>query len=166
MLQLSGETIGGPLRNALTIGALEIADRVVVVANPTPLSILRVSRDWPRLTELAQVAFLDVCLNNAPSNSQSAIDDSIHALWQFTGQDEVTVFPRDRLWLEASPNVRALLSAPEGKNLLMMNMGRFVTSRWGITPRSAPRLVPAGVSRQRLARFSLPEWAKHKKRLP
>lgn len=166
LLQLPGETIGGPMRNALTIATLETADKVVVVANPTPLSILRLSRDWPRLTELAQAASLDVCLNNAPSNSQNAIDDSVHALWQFTGQDEATVFPRDRLWSDPSPNVSTLLSAPEGKNLLMMNMGRFVTSRWGVAPRSASRLVPTGVSRQRLARFSLPEWAKHKKRLP
>jgi hypothetical protein len=166
LLQLPGETIGGPLRNALTMATLEAADKVLVVANPTPLSILRLSRDWPRLTELAQAASLDVCLNNAPSNSQNAIDDSAHALWQFTGQDEATVFPRDRLWSDPSRNVSTLLSAPEGKNLLMMNMGRFVTFRWGITPRSASRLVPTGVSRQRLARFSLPEWAKHKKRLP
>jgi MinD-like ATPase involved in chromosome partitioning or flagellar assembly len=166
LLQLPGETIGGPLRNALTIATLEAADKVVVVVNPIPLSILRLSRDWPRLTELAQARSLDVCLNNAPSNSQNAIDDSVHALWQFTGQDEATVFPRDRLWSEPSVNVAALLSAPEGKNLLMMNVGRFVTSRWGITPTSAPRLVPSGVSRQRLARFSLPDWAKHKKRLP
>jgi hypothetical protein len=154
------------MRNALTIATLEMADKVVVVANPTPLSILRLSRDWPRLTELAQAGSLDVCLNNAPSNSQNAIDDSVHALWQFTGQDEATVFPRDRLWSEPAPNVSALLSAPEGKNLLMMNMGRFVTSRWGVAPRSAPRLVPTGVPRQGLAWFSLPDWAKHKKRLP
>jgi hypothetical protein len=166
MLQLSGETVGGPMRNALTIATLEMADKVVVVANPTPLSILRMSWDWPRLVERAQATSLDVCLNNAPANSQNAIDDSVHALWQFTGQDEATVFPRDRLWSEPSPNVSALLSAPEGKNLLMMNVGRFVTSRWGITPTSAPRLVPTGVSRQGLARFSLPDWAKHKKRLP
>jgi hypothetical protein len=166
LLQLPGETIGGPKRNALTIATLEMADKVVVVANPTPLSILRLSRDWPRLTELAQAASLDVCLNDAPSNSQNAIDDSIHALWQFTGQDEATVFPRDRLWSDPSPNVSALLSAPDGKNLLMMNVARFVTSRWGITPSSASLLVPTGASRQGLARFSLPDWAKHKKRLP
>jgi hypothetical protein len=166
LLQLPGETIGGPMRNALTIATLEVSDRVVVVANPIPLSILRLSRDWPRLTELAQAESLDVCLNNARSNSQIAIDDSAHALWQFTGQGEATVFPRDRLRSEPSVNVGALLSAPEGKNLLMMNVGRFVTSRWGMTPRSAPRLVPPGVPRQGLAQFSLPDWAKHKKRLP
>jgi hypothetical protein len=166
LLQLPGEAIGGPMRNALTIATLEMADKVVVVANPTPLSILRLSRDWPRLTELAQAGSLDVCLNNAPSNSQNAIDDSVHALWQFTGQDEATVFRRDRLWSEPSVNVGALLSAPEGKNLLMMSVGRFATSRWGITPRSAPRLVPSGVPSQGLGRFSLPDWAGGKKRLP
>lgn len=166
LLQLPGETIGGPQRNALSIATLELADKVVVVANPTPLSVLRLSRDWPRITELAHNASLEVCLNNAPSHSQSAVDDSAHALWQFTGHDEANVFPRDRLWSESSPNVNALLSVPEGKNLLMTNVGRFVTSRWGITAQSGATRVPTGVRALAAARFSLPDWAKQNKRLP
>lgn len=166
LLQLPGETIGGPQRNALSVATLELADKVVVVANPTPLSVLRLSRDWPRLTDLAQTASLEVCLNNAPSHSQSAVDDSAHAFWQFTGHDEATVFPRDRLWSESSPNVNALLSAPEGKTLLMTNVGRFVTSRWGIAPQSGATRVPTGARELVPARFSLPDWAKQKKRLP
>jgi hypothetical protein len=166
LLQLLGEAIGGPIRNALTIATLEAADKVVVVVNPTPLSILRLSRDWPRLTELAQAASLDVCLNNAPANSQNAIDDSVHALWQFTGQDEETVFPRDRLWSDPSVNVGTLLSAPEGKNLLMMNVGRYVTSRMGVPPRPASRSSGQGDSARPKPKFSLPNWAGGKKRLP
>ena len=166
LLQLPGETIGGPQRNALSIATLELADKVVVVANPTPLSVLRLSRDWPRLTDLAQTASLEVCLNNAPSNPQSAVDDSAHALWQFTGHDEATVLPRDRLWLESSPNVNALLSATEGKNPLMTNVGRFATSRWAITPQPGATRVPTGARGWAAARFSFQDWAKQKKRLP
>jgi MinD-like ATPase involved in chromosome partitioning or flagellar assembly len=165
VLQLAGETIGGPMRNALTLSTLEVADRVVVIANPTPLSILRLSRDWSRLTELAEAASLDVCLNNAPANDRGSLDDSLHALWQFTGVEEATVFPRDRLWSDASSGLGALLCAPEGKNLLMMSVGRYVTSQMGIPPKSAPRSGwPVG-SAGSGPKFSLVNWAGVKKRL-
>jgi hypothetical protein len=166
LLQLPGEVIGGPMRNALTLATLDVADRVLAVANPTPLSILRLSRDWPRLSELADAALLDACLNNAPANDQRSIDDSLHALWQFTGNDETTVLPRDRLWSAASPDVSALLSSPEGKNPLMMNVGRYVTSRMGIPPRSGPRSSRQGDPARPESKFSLPNWAGAKKRLP
>lgn len=166
VLQLPGETIGGPMRNALTLSTLEEADRVLVVANPTQLSILRLSRDWPRLTELAEVASLDVCLNNAPANDRGSLDNSLHALWQFTGIDEATVFPRDRLWSDASSGLTALLCAPEGKNPLMTRVGRYVTSRMGIPPRSSPRSDRSGPSGRGEPGFSLVNWAGIKKRLP
>jgi energy-coupling factor transporter ATP-binding protein EcfA2 len=166
LLQLPGETIGGPMRNALTLATLEVADRVLAVANPTPLSILRLSRDWPRLTELADTASLDVCLNNAPANDQRSVDESLHALWQFTGHDETTVFARDRLWSSASADVSALLSSQEGKTPLMMTVGRYVTSRMGIPPRSVPRSSRQGDSTRPKPKFSLPNWAGGKKRLP
>jgi hypothetical protein len=166
VLQLPGETIGGPMRNALTLSTLEEADRVLVVANPTQLSILRLSRDWPRLTELAESASLDVCLNNAPANDRGSLDNSLHALWQFTGIDEATVFPRDRLWSDASSGLTALLCAPEGKNPLMTRVGRYVTSRMGIPPRSSPRSDRSGPSGRGEPGFSLVNWAGIKKRLP
>jgi MinD-like ATPase involved in chromosome partitioning or flagellar assembly len=165
-LQLPGETIGGPMRNALTLATLDAADRVLAVANPTPLSILRLSRDWPRLSELADAARLDVCLNKAPANDQRSIDESLHALWQFTGNDETTVFPSVRLWAAASADVSALLLSPEGKNPLMMSVGRYVTSRMGIPPRSAPRSSRQGDSARSEPKFSLPNWAGVKKGLP
>lgn len=166
VLQLAGETIGAPMRNALTLSTLEVADRVVVVANPTPLSILRLSRDWSRLTELAEAALLDVCLNSAPANDRGSLDDSLHALWQFTGIEEATVFPCDRLWSNASSGLSALLCAPEGKNPLMMSVGRYVSSRMGIPPRSAPRSDRSGSSGRGEPGFSLANWAGVKKRLP
>jgi hypothetical protein len=166
LLQLPGEAIGGPIRNALTIATLDVADRVLAVANPTPLSILRSSRDWPRLAELADAASLDVCLNNAPANDQRSIDESLHALWQFTGQDEATVFPRDRLWAAASADVSALLLSPEGKNPLMMSVGRYVTSRIGIPPTPAPRSSRQGDSARPKPKVSLLNWASGKKGLP
>jgi hypothetical protein len=166
LLQLPGETIGGPMRNALTLTTLDVADRVLAVANPTPLSILRLSRDWPRLTELADAAGLDVCLNNAPANDQRSIDESQHALWQFTGHDETTVFPSDRLWAAPSPDVSTLLSSPEGKNPLMMSVGWYVTSRMGIPPRSVPRSSRQGGAARPKPNFSLPNWAGGKKGLP
>jgi MinD-like ATPase involved in chromosome partitioning or flagellar assembly len=166
VLQLTGETIGAPMRNALTLSTLEVADRVVVIANPTPLSILRLSRDWSRLTELAEAATLDVCLNNAPANDRGSLDDSLHALWQFTGVDEAAVFPRDRLWSDASSGLSALLCAPEGKNPLMTSMGRYVTSRMGIPPRSSPRSGRPVGSAGSGPKFSLVNWAGVKKRLP
>jgi MinD-like ATPase involved in chromosome partitioning or flagellar assembly len=166
LLQLPGETIGGPMRNALTLATLEVADRVLAVANPTPLSILRLSRDWPRLTELADAASLDVCLNNAPANDQRSLDESLHALWQFTGNDETTVFPSDRLWAVASPDVSALLASPEGKNPLMMSVGRYVNSRMGIPPRPVLRSSRQGDSARPKPKFSLPNWAGGKKGLP
>jgi hypothetical protein len=139
---------------------------VLAVANPTPLSILRLSRDWPRLSELADAARLDVCLNKASANDQRSIDESLHALWQFTGYDETTVFPSDRLWSAGSPDVSALLSSPEGKNPLMMSVGRYVTSRMGIPPRPAPRSSRQGDSARPKSQFSLLNWASGKKRLP
>jgi hypothetical protein len=166
LLQLAGETIGGPMRNALTLATLDVADRVLVLANPTPLSILRLSRDWPRLAELADAARIDVCLTNAPANDQRSIDESLHALWQFTGHDEAMVFPRDRLWAAPSPDVSALLSSPEGKNPLMMSVGRYVTSRMGVPPRPAPRISSQGDSARPKRQFSLPNWAGGKKGLP
>ena len=166
LLHLPGEVIGGPMRNALTLATLDVADRVLAVANPTPLSILRLSRDWPRLAELADAASLDVCLNNAPANHQRSIDESLHALWQFTGHDEATVFPRDRLWAAASADVSALLLSPEGKNPMMMSVGRYVTSRMGIPPRPAPRSSPQGDPARPKPKFSLPNWAGGKKGLP
>jgi MinD-like ATPase involved in chromosome partitioning or flagellar assembly len=166
LLQLAGEVIGGPMRNALTLATLDVADRVLAVANPTPLSILRLSRDWSRLTELAGAAELDVCLNNAPANDQRSVDESLHALWQFTGHDETTVFPSDRLWAAPSPDVSALLSSPEGKNPLMMSVGRYVTSRMGIPPRSVPRSSRQGDSARPKPKFSRPNRAGGKKRLP
>jgi len=166
LLQLPGETIGGPMRNALTLATLDAADRVLAVANPTPLSILRLSRDWPRLSELADAARLDVCLNKAPANDQRSIDESLHALWQFTGNDETTVFPSDRLWSAASADVSALLLSPEGKNPLMMSVGRYVTSRMVIPPRPAPRSSPQGDPARPKPKFSLPNWAGGKKGLP
>lgn len=166
VLQLPGETIGGPMRNALTLSTLEEADRVLVVANPTQLSILRLSRDWPRLTELAESASLDVCLNNAPANDRRSLDNSLHALWQFTGIDEATIFPRDRLWSDASSGLSALLCAPEGGNPLMTSVGRYVTSRMGIPPRSAPRSGRPVGSAGSGPKFSLVNWAGVKKRLP
>jgi energy-coupling factor transporter ATP-binding protein EcfA2 len=166
LLKLPGEVIGGPMRNALTLATLDVADRVLAVANPTPLSILRLSRDWPRLSELADAARLDVCLNKAPANDQRFIDESLHALWQFTGNDETTVFPRDRLWSAASADVSALLLAPEGKNPLMMSVGRYVTSRMGIPPRPVPRSSRQGDSARLKPKFSLPNWAGGKKGLP
>ena len=166
LLQLPGETIGGPMRNALTLATLGLADRVLAVANPTPLSILRLSRDWPRLTELAGAVEFDLCLNNAPANDQGYVDESLHALWQFTGHDETTVFPRDRLWAAPSPDVSTLLSSPEGKNPLMMSVGRYVTSRMGIPPRLVPRASRQGDSARPKPEFSRPNWAGGKKRLP
>lgn len=166
LLQLPGETIGGPMRNALTLATLDVADRVLAIANPTPLSILRLSRDWPRLTELADAAGLDVCLNNAPANDQRSIDESLHALWQFTGHNETTVFARDRLWSSAPANVSALLSSQEGKTPLMITVGRYVTSRMGIPPRPVPRSSRQGDSARPKPEFSLPNWAGAKKRLP
>ncbi|MCF8549532.1 MAG: hypothetical protein K9G09_01355 [Pontimonas sp.] len=166
LLQLQGETIGGPMRNALTLATLDLADRVLAVANPTPLSILRLSRDWPRLSELADAARLDVCHNNAPTNDKSSIDESLHALWQFTGNDETAVFPCDRLWSAASADVSALLSSPEGKNPLMMSVGRYVTSRLGSPPRSAPESSRQRDSARGEPKFSLPNWAGGKKGLP
>ena len=166
LLQLPGETIGGPMRNALTLATLDVADRVLAVANPTPGSILRLSRDWTRLSELADAARLDVCLNNAPANDQRSIDESLHALWQFTGHDETTVFPRDRLWAAPSPDVSALLLSPEGENQLMMSVGRYVTSRMGIPPRPAPRSSRQGDSARPKPKFSLLNWASDKKGLP
>jgi hypothetical protein len=154
------------MRNALTLATLEVADRVLAVANPTPLSILRLSRDWPRLTELADAASLDVCLNNAPANDQRSLDESLHALWQFTGNDETTVFPSDRLWAVASPDVSALLASPEGKNPLMMSVGRYVNSRMGIPPRPVLRSSRQGDSARPKPKFSLPNWAGGKKGLP
>jgi hypothetical protein len=166
LLQLPGETIGGPMRNALTLATLDVADRVLVVANSTPLSILRLSRDWPRLTELADAASIDVCLNNAPPSDRSSIDESLHALWQFTGRDETTVFPSDRLWAVASPDVSALLLSPEGKNPLMMSVGRYVTSRMGVPPRPAPRSSRQGDSARPKPKVALLNWASGKKGLP
>jgi hypothetical protein len=166
LLQLPGETIGGPMRNALTLTTLEVADRVLAVANPTPLSILRLSRDWPRLAELADAGSIDVCLNKAPANDQRSIDESLHALWQFTGNDETTVFPSDRLWSAASADVSALLLSPEGKNPLMMGVGQYVTSRMGIPPRPVPRSSRQGGSARLEPKFSLPNWAGGKKGLP
>jgi hypothetical protein len=166
LLKLPGEVIGGPMRNALTLATLDVADRVLAVANPTPLSILRLSRDWPRLSELADAARLDVCLNKAPANDQRSIDESLHALWQFTGNDETTVFPRDRLWSAASADVSALLLAPEGKNPLMMSVGRYVTSRMGIPLTPVPRSSRQGDSARLKPKFSLPNWAGGKKGLP
>ena len=166
VLQLAGETIGGPMRNALTLSTLEEADRVLVVANPTQLSILRLSRDWSRLTELTEAASLDVCLNNAPANDRGSLDDSLHALWQFTGMDEATVFPRDCLWSNASSGLSALLCAPEGRNPLMTSVGRYVTSRMGIPPRSAPRSGRPVGSVGSGPKFSFVNWAGIKKRLP
>jgi hypothetical protein len=166
VLQLAGETIGAPMRNALTLSTLEVADRVAVIANPTQLSILRLSRDWSRLTELAEAASLDVCLNNAPANDRGSLDDSLHALWQFTGVDEAAVFPRDRLRSDASSGLSALLCAPEGRNPLMTSMGRYVTSRMGIPPKSAPRSGRPVGSAGSVPKFSLVNWAGVKKRLP
>jgi hypothetical protein len=166
LLQLPGEVIGGPMRNALTLATLDVVDRVLAVANPTPLSILRLSRDWPRLAELADAASIDVCLNNAPANDQRSIDESRHAIWQFTGHDETTVFPRDRLWSVTFPDVGALLLSPEGKNQLMMSVGRYVTSRMGVPPRPASRSSPQGDSARAKPKFSLPNWAGGKKGLP
>ena len=154
------------MRNALTLATLDVADRVLAVANPTPLSILRFSRDWSRLSELADAARLDVCLNNAPANDQRSVDESLHALWQFTGHDETTVFPSDRLWSAGSGDVSALLIAPEGKNPLMMSVGRYVTSRMGIPPRPVPRSSRQGDSARLKPKFSLPNWAGGKKGLP
>jgi MinD-like ATPase involved in chromosome partitioning or flagellar assembly len=166
LLQLPGETIGGPMRNALTLTTLEVADRVLAVANPTPPSILRLSRDWPRLAELADAGSIDVCLNNAPANDQHSIDESVHALWQFTGHDETTVFPRDRLWSAASADISTLLLSPEGKNPLMMSVGRYVTSRIGIPPRPAPRSSRQGDSARPKPKVSLLNWASGNKGLP
>ncbi len=166
LLQLPGEVIGGPMRNALTLATLDVADRVLVVANPTPLSILRLSRDWPRLNELADAASIDVCLNNVPASDQRSIDESVHALWQFTGHDETTVFPSDRLWSAGSADISALLLAPEGKNPLMISVGRYVTSRIGIPPRPVPRNSRQADSARPKPKFSLPNWAGAKKRLP
>jgi energy-coupling factor transporter ATP-binding protein EcfA2 len=166
LLQLPGETIGGPMRNALTLATLDVADRVLAVANPTPLSILRLSRDWPRLSELADAASIDVCLNNAPANDQRSIDESVHALWQFTGHDETTVFPRDRLWAAPSADVSALLLSPEGKDPLMMSVGRYVTSRMGAPPRPASRSSRQGDSARPKPKVSLLNWASGKKGLP
>jgi hypothetical protein len=166
LLQLPGETLGGPMRNALTIATLEAAGRVVVVANPTPLSILRLSRDWPRLSELVQTAPLDVCLNNAPASAQTAIDDSVHALWQLTGRGEATIFPSDRLWSRPSASVAGLLSSPEAKSPLLMSVGRHVSSQWGILERHSPRSGRLGESAHRKPGFSMPNWAQGKKRLP
>jgi hypothetical protein len=166
LLQLPGEVIGGPMRNALTLATLDVADRVLAVANPTPLSILRLSRDWPRLSELVDAASIDVCLNNAPANDQRSIDESLHAIWQFTRNDEATVFPSDRLWSTGSADVSALLLAPEGKNPLMMSVGRYVTSRIGISPRPMPRSSRQADLARPEPKFSLPNWAGGKKRLP
>ncbi len=166
LLHLPGETIGGPMRNALAIATLEAADRVVVVANPTPLSILRLSRDWPRLTELVQTASLDVCLNNTPANAQTAVDDSVHALWQLTGRGEATIFPSDRLWSRPSASVRGLLSSPEAKSPLLTSVGRHVTSQWGIPERHPLRTGRLGESAHRQPGFSPLSWAQGKKRLP
>ena len=154
------------MRNALTLATLEVGDRVLAVANPTPLSILRLSRDWPRLNELAGAAELDACLNNAPANDQRSLDESLHVLWQFMGNDEATVFPRDRLWSAGSADVSALLVSPEGKNPLMMSVGRYVTSRMGIPPRPVPRSSRQGDSARLKPKFSLPNWAGGKKGLP
>lgn len=166
LLQLPGETIGGPMRNALTLATLEVADRVIVVANPIPLSILRLSRDWPRLRELAPVAALDVLLNKVPANSQGSIDDSLHALWQFTGRDEAIILPHDRTWSGSSDTVNALLSAPNRKNLLMTSVGRFATAQTGTVPKPAARPRPSSATDQPKWSFSLPNWATDKKRLP
>jgi len=124
------------------------------------------SRDWPRLSELVQTAPLDVCLNNAPANAQTAIDDSVHALWQLTGHGEATIFPSDRLWSRPSASVGGLLSSPEPKSPLLTSVGRHVSSQWGILERHSPRSGRLGESAHRQPGFSALSWAQGKKRLP
>lgn len=95
--QFSHEVVGGPLRNALAIATLEAADAVATVARATPLSILRLSRAWPRLRELAPGADIHSVLNATSQHDDGSVEEARHALWQFTGQDEVT-----RIGLERS----------------------------------------------------------------
>lgn len=94
--QFPHEVIGGPLRNALAMASLQAADTVVAVARAEPLSIMRLSRSWPRYRELAPESSLHTVLNAHPPHSSDALHESAHALWQFTGHDEVASIPYDR----------------------------------------------------------------------
>lgn len=164
--QLAHETLGGPMRNAVAMATLAVADRVVVVANPTPLSILRLSRDWPRLRELAGEAVLEVCLNNVPARSDAAVEQSVQALWQFTGTDEVTPLPHDRLWSGTTSAYDELLSGSGGKNLLMMAIDAFVTTRLGITGQTSHKSAKARAGSLRNWRLPFPHPRTGKNRLP
>lgn len=101
--QFPHEVVGGPVRNAVAMATLQAADTVVAVARAEELSILRLSRSWPRYRELSPDSVVHSVLNGHPPQSRDALDESAHALWQFTGHDHVISIPHDRTLSHSTP---------------------------------------------------------------
>jgi MinD-like ATPase involved in chromosome partitioning or flagellar assembly len=113
--QFPHEVVGGPLRNAVAMASLQAADTVVAVARAEPLSIMRLSRAWPRYRELSPESSLHTVLNAHPPHSSDALEEGAHALWQFTGQQEVASIPHDRtLAHSAGGSAEAIIASARG----------------------------------------------------
>jgi MinD-like ATPase involved in chromosome partitioning or flagellar assembly len=166
LLELPHEVIGGPRRNALAIATLEVADRVVVVARAQPVSIMRLSREWPRLGELAPTADIDVALNAVPPHSQAASDESAQALWQFTGHDELWTLPYDRAWADSSADYGDLLVQSSRKNAFLGALASLVTDKIAPVGKPLPPSVKRSVKAGGWVALSELWRAPAKKRLP
>lgn len=132
------EVVGGPVRNALTMATLESADVVLAVARATPLSILRLSRSWPRFRELAPAAGVEVVLNALPTHSEKVLEESTHALWQFTGIDRVLPISHDRTLVQPRDSGAEALSASARRGALASALAPWADA---IAPRH--RVAPA-----------------------
>jgi MinD-like ATPase involved in chromosome partitioning or flagellar assembly len=133
----AGEIGGRASRNALTLGALAVADEIVVVATPDPVGLTRLARGLVDLREVVPATPLRLVLNRHRSGlgwSEGEVRDLVGGFARVT---EVHFLPDDRAAAD-----RALLS---GRSLVECGdsaLGRAVAA-------VAAAVVPASATGER-----------------
>ncbi len=105
------EVVGGPVRNAMAMATLEVADNVIVVARAEPLSLLRLSRSWPRVQGLSPTADVHTVFSALPAHSERELEESTQALWQFTGQEWAASIAYDRTLRHGSLDAEVVIAS-------------------------------------------------------
>ena len=138
--QFPHEVVGGPVRNGLAMATLEAADTVLAVARAEPLSVMRLSRSWQRYRELSPESVAHTVLNAQPPHSQGALDESTHALWQFTGQDRVLSIPYDRTIGQSAGSGAEAIIASALRGALATGINSVADAVWPAVPSATGRV--------------------------
>jgi Mrp family chromosome partitioning ATPase len=151
--RLSGEVLGGPIRNSATLTVLGFADHVIVVTKPSPLATQRLARVWSQFVESAAKATYTVCSNGVGPKDSHRAEEAAYALWQLCGIEKVHPLPLDADLIQRAESEGVTLVDLPKKGSLLVAVSALISAELHISGASRP--VRARVASQKPTRNNL-----------